>query len=160
MVMVDILQVLEAATYTAFILGATVAVIELRSMRKDRELEFFMRMNEHWTSRDFEEALLKVRELPPEIEDNREIENRCGALALWTYIDYLDGIGQMARAKMLRKDIVLDMAEWAGLWIKLEPWIMDKRQNGFPVLGLDFQWIVEEDQKWFFRNEARADRVS
>ena len=48
--MVDILQVLEGATYAAFILGATVAVIELRSMRKDRELEFYMRMNEYWCS--------------------------------------------------------------------------------------------------------------
>ena len=146
--------------YVGFIAGALFAIIELRSMRKDRELDFYLRMNEHWSSRDFEEAIIRVRELPPEIEDPREIENRCGALALWTYIDYLDGIGQLARNKMLRKEFVLDLAEWAGFWVKLEPWIMDKRQNGFPVCAVDLQWIVEEDQKWFFRNERRADRAS
>jgi hypothetical protein len=154
---VDILQVLEGLAYVGFIAGAIFAVIELRSMRRDRELDFYMRFGEHWTSKDFEEAILKVRELPPEIEDPQEIENRCGVLALWTYIDYLDGIGQMARVKLLKREFVLDLAEWAGLWIKLEPWIMDRRQNGFPVCGVDFQWIVEEDQKWFIRNLSRAE---
>jgi len=154
---VDILQVLEGLAYVGFIAGAIFAIIELRSMRKDRELEFYMRMNEYWCSRDFEEAIIKVRELPPEIDDPREVESKCGSLALWTYVDYLDGIGQMARSKILSKEFVLDLAEWAGLWIKLEPWIMDKRQNGFAVLGSDFQWIVEADQKWFLRNIPRTE---
>jgi len=157
--MVDLMQVLEGLAYVGFIAGAIFAVMELRSMRNDRELDFHLRMNEYWCSRDFEEAAIKVRELPPEVENPREIESKCGALALWTYIDYLDGIGGLAENKLLKKEFVLNLAEWAGLWVKLEPWITEKRQSGFPILAGSFQWIVEEDQKWFVRNETRADRA-
>ena len=154
--MVDILQVLEGATYMAFIAGAIFAVLELRSMNKDRETDFMMRLNEYWTSKDFIETVVKVRELP-ETNDPREIEDLVGKMALHSYVEYLDGIGQMGRNKTMRLDFVLDLAEWAGLWVKLEPWILDVRQKGIPLFGSDFQWIVEEDQLWIVRNIPRAE---
>ena len=61
--MVDILQVLEGAAYVGFIAGAIFAVMELRTLSKDRKTELTMRMNEHWASKDFEEAFIKIREL-------------------------------------------------------------------------------------------------
>jgi hypothetical protein len=78
-------------------------------------------------------------------------------MALHSYVEYLDGIGQMGRNKTMRLDFVLDLAEWAGLWVKLEPWILDVRQKGIPLFGSDFQWIVEEDQLWIVRNIPRAE---
>lgn len=157
--MVDLMRVLEGATYAAFIAGAIFAVIELRTMRKDRETDFLMRMNEFWCSKDFAEVLLKVRELP-ETDDPREIENKVGKLPLYMYVEYLEGIAMMAQNKSLKKDFVLSLAEWFNLWVKLEPWIRDVRQKGYPVFAEGFEWLVEEDQKWFVHLESRADRAT
>lgn len=157
---VDILQVLEGATYMAFIAGAIFAVVELRTMSKDRETDFLMRMNDYWSSKDFQEALLRVREMN-ETEDPHEIEDKCGRLALFTYVDYFEGIAMLAMNKSLNKQFVLNLAEWFGLWNKLEPWIMYQRQiAGSDMFAGGFQWLVEEDQKWFIRMESRTDRAS
>ena len=154
--MVDILQVLEGATYAAFIAGAIFAVIELRSMSKDRETDFLMRMNEYWTSRDFMEANLKVKELP-ETEDPREIENKVGKLDLYRYVEYLDGVAMLVQNKSLKLSFALGLAEWFNLWENLEPWILNERQKGTGVFAGGFQWLVEEDSKWFLRNLSRTE---
>jgi hypothetical protein len=158
-VVVDLLQVLEGLAYVGFIAGAIFAVIELRSMSKDRETDFQMRMNEYWSSKDFAEVLLKVRELP-ETTDPREIEDKVGKLGLYRYVEYLDGIAGLVENRSLNKKLVLSLAEWFGLWVKLEPWIFDVREKGYPVFASGFQWLVEEDQQWFVRMESRADRAS
>lgn len=78
-------------------------------------------------------AASEKRALPPEIEGPREVEDRCGALALWTYIDYLDGIGQLTRIRLPSKAVVVDMANWQGLWMRPEPGIFHQRQSGPPL---------------------------
>jgi hypothetical protein len=157
---VDILQVLEGATYAAFIAGAIFAVVELRTMRKDRETDFLLRLNEYWCSKDFADVLLKVRELP-ETGDPREIEDKVGKLDLYRYVEYFEGIAMMVQNRSLKKDFVLDLADWYGLWVKLEPWIDDVRHKAHSELFAGgFEWLVEEDQRWFVRMESRADRAS
>lgn len=140
------MQVLEGLAYVGFIAGAIFAVIELRSMRKDRETDFLMRINDYWSSRDFEEALVKLRELP-EFDDPHEIEDRCGKLALYTYIDYVEGIAQLAENKSLDLRFVLTVGDWSGMWVKVEPWIRLMRENGQPAFAQSFEWLVAEDVK-------------
>jgi len=153
---VDLLQVLEGATYAAFIAGAIFAVIELRSINKDRETDFLMRLNDFWSSRDFEETRVKVKDLP-ETDDPRQIEDTVGRVALFSYVDYFDGIAGMAENKSLKLDFVINLAEWFGMWEKLEPWVLNERQKGYKHFAASFEWLVEEDQKWFIRNLPRAE---
>ena len=155
-VVVDLLQVLEGATYAAFIAGAIFAVIELRSINKDRETDFLMRLNDFWSSRDFEETRVKVKDLP-ETDDPRQIEDTVGRVALFSYVDYFDGIAGMAENKSLKLDFVINLAEWFGMWEKLEPWVLNERQKGYKHFAGSFEWLVEEDQKWFIRNLPRAE---
>ena len=155
-VVVELLQVLEGATYMAFIAGAIFAVIELRSMNKDRETDFLMRMNDFWSSRDFEETRVKVMDLPV-TDDPRQIEDKVGRVALFSYIDYFEGIAMMAQNKSLKLGFVLGLAEWFALWEKLDPWVLNERQKGSGAFAGGFEWLVEEDQKWFFRNLSRTE---
>ena len=155
-VVVDPMQVLEAATYAAFIAGAMFAVIELRSMNKDRETDFLMRFNEYWSSKDFMDTHVKVRELP-ETDDPREIEDMIGRVALFRYVEYLEGIAMLIQNKSLKLSFALNLAEWFGLWEKLEPWILNERQKGRGVFAGGFEWLVEEDSRWFLRNLSRIE---
>jgi hypothetical protein len=153
---VDLLQVLEGATYAAFIAGAIFAVIELRSMNKDRETDFLMRMNDFWSSRDFEETRIRVMDLPI-TDDPGKMEDKVGRVALYSYVDYFEGIAMMVQNKSLKLGFALSLAEWFNLWEKLEPWILDERQRGRGLFGGGFEWLVEEDQKWFSRNLSRSE---
>ena len=154
--MVEVLQVLEGATYAAFIAGAIFAVIELRSMNKDRETDFLMRMNEYWASRDFMDVHIKARELP-ETDDPRQIEDKIGKVALYSYVEYFEGIAGLVQNKSLKLDFALSIFEWFGIWEKLEPWILNERQKGRGVFATGFEWLVEEDSKWFLRNLSRSE---
>ena len=142
--MVDILQVLEGLAYVGFITGAIFAVVELRSMGKDRETDFLMRLNDYWSSRDFTGALVKVRELP-ETDDPHEIEDKCGKLALYSLVGYLEGISMMAENKLLNKKFVLYITDWSGIWTKLEPWIDYVRRNEQIGFADSLEWLVAED---------------
>ena len=112
--MVDILQVLEGAAYVGFIAGAIFAVMELRSLSKDRRTELIMRMNEHWSSKDFEEAWIKIREL--DSKNPSEMEEKCSRLSLWMVVNYFDGIGNLARENLLDREFVLGQVNWVFMW--------------------------------------------
>jgi len=140
---VDTLQVLEGATYLAFIVGALVAVYELRSMSKDRKTELMMRMNEHWCSRDFEEALLNIKEL--DTKDPREMEGKCGKVSLWMVVDYDDTIAAMAYYNLLDRKFVLQQIAFDIHWEILQPWIVDMRQKiDNPFVGASLEWAAAE----------------
>jgi len=136
---VDMLQVLEGLAYVGFIAGAIFAVIELRSLSKSRKTELMVQFNEHWSSKEFEEAFCKIREL--DTKDPREMEKKCGTVALWMTVDYIDGIADLAYDKLLDRDWVLTFVAWDLIWEALEPWIIDMRQKiGNPAIGHGLEW--------------------
>ena len=146
--MVDILQVLEGATYAAFIVGAIIAVYELRSASKDRRAETLMRTNEFWCSKDFEETFLKMREAyDDKVQGSKELEDRVGKLALWTLVDYLDGVASLAKTRAIDKKTVLIMFGWYRMWSGLEPWVRYKRENGYPQVAESFEWLATEEKR-------------
>jgi hypothetical protein len=145
---VDILQVLEGATYAAFIVGAIIAVYELRSVAKDRRADMLMRLNEFWCSKDFEEMFLKIREAYEEkIQGAREYEDRVGKLAMWTLADYLDGLAALARTKVIDKETLFVTLSFYRMWLGLEPWIRDKRKNGYPQFCDNFEWLAMKEKR-------------
>jgi hypothetical protein len=149
---VDILQVLEGAAYVGFIAGAIFAVMELRTLSRDRKTEVVMRMNEYWASKDFEEAFIKIREL--DSEDPRQMEEKCTKQSLWMVVDYLDGIGVLAEDGLLDKKYVINMIAWELIWDRLEPWVIDMRKKvGNPELATGFQYAAKEARRINARQE-------
>jgi hypothetical protein len=145
---VDILQVLEGATYAAFIVGAIVAVYELRTMSRDRRLEMSMRFNEHWCSKDFEEAFTKIRGLSPEDMDPRQIEEKCTQEALWMVVDYVSGIGDLYYEKSVDRRFVFNFIAWDLMWQKLKPWVIDMREKtGNPYIGFSLENCAKEERR-------------
>ncbi len=147
--MVDILQALEAATYMAFIAGAVFAVVELRAISRDRRTDMLLRLNDHWSSKEFEEAVNPIRLLMlVDAKDPAEIEKRCSFDNLMTVIDYLDGIGELARLKLLDKDFIAEMLNWTAFWSALGPWIEDARAKyKSPRFAEGFQFMADEERR-------------
>ncbi len=143
--MVDLVQVLEGATYLAFIAGAIFAVFELRSISGDRKTDLMMRMNEYWASKSFQETLLKLRET--KTKEPLEIEKAVGKLELYALVDYLDGIASLAQFKLLSVKFICYQYPWAGTWNKLEPYVQYYREHGRKYWGLAFESIAKTDLK-------------
>ncbi len=141
--MVDASLVLDAIVAVSIAAGAFFAVVELRSMSKDRRTELIMRMNEHWSSKDFEEAWIRVREL--DSKNPGEMEKECPKLSLWMVVNYFDGIGDLARENLLDREFVLGKVNWVFMWERLEPWVVDIRQKmGNPCIGRALEWAAAE----------------
>ena len=144
---VDMLQVLEGLAYVGFIAGAIFAVWELRTMSRDRQTEFILRVNEFWSTKDFQDAYAKVQQLNS--QDPKEIEEICTRQSLNIVAGYLDGVGDLARRKLLKKDLVLDVAAWDILWNRLLPWIDSERNRSGNVLAFyGFEYVADESRKW------------
>ena len=146
--MVDLMQVLEGATYAAFIAGAIFAVVEVRSIKNDRKTELVMRMGEY-LSINFQETLLKLSDL--DTKDPRQIEEKVGRLGIYGLVGYLEQIAVLAQHKLLDTKFVCYMFPWVGIWRKLEPYVMYVRQSGHKYWAADLEWIAAEDMKFIDR---------
>lgn len=147
--MVDLLQVLEGATYAAFIAGAIFAVIELRSISGDRKTDLLMRMNEYWASKDFQETLMKLRNTKS--KEPLELEKSVGKLELYALVDYLDGIASLAQFRLIGTKFVCYQYPWTGTWNKLEPYVVYTREQGRKYWGGNLEWIAKIDLKYIKR---------
>jgi hypothetical protein len=146
-VVVDLLAILEGLAYVGFIAGAIFAVIELRTMARDRQTQFIMRVNEFWSTKDFEEAVTRIDEL--DSKDPRKMEEMATKTSLKLVVNYLDGIGDLARRGLLKKELVLDITAWDTVWDKLLPWIdSERKRTGNIHFGYGFEYAAEECRKW------------
>ncbi len=135
MVLVDMLQVLEGAAYLAFIVGAIVAVYELRSLKKDRRFEFLMRLMDLGINREFQDPMSKIWRSSASTAEELEKEISPGELYMigefWSWAAFLSESGWIER-----KDL-LDYMAYDDLWKKMGPWIMAERKatgSMWPVL--------------------------
>ena len=147
--MVDLLQVLEGATYTAFIAGAIFAVFELRSIKSDRKTELIMRVTEYLSDKELQETMAKVREI--NTKDPLQIEAEVGKDAIFALVDYLDGISSLAQFKLLDVKFLCYQFTWAGTWNRLEPYVKHMRPRSLKYWGSGFEWMAKEDMKWIKR---------
>lgn len=146
--MVDLMQVLEAATYAAFIAGAIFAVMELRTMSRERKMGLILRFNEFWCSKDFVEAFTKVKRLGPKDKDPRQIEEKCTEESLWMVMDYITGVGDLYYDNLLDRKFVFGLIAWDLIWQRLEPWVIDVRQKvGNPYIGLSLEGCAAEERQ-------------
>ena len=144
--MVDILQVLEGAAYLGFIAGAIFAVYELRDMKKSRDFDLMMRLNESWLNRDFVEATVKV--MRADFATAKEAEEQCSAVTLKLVADYFDSYATLIRSGLA--DAARVPLAFETCYGKLEPWIVGWEET-VPGRYDDLRWIANEQ-----RNERLA----
>ena len=139
------MQALEGATYAAFIVGAIVAVFELRSISKDRKLELDTRLSELWLSRDFIEALAKWDET--DWQSAESAERTCPKADLIMIAELFNHAATLARDKFVSKKFVLGQFDFEYPWSKMGPWCLDWRKRVSPSELMDFEWMANEQRK-------------
>jgi len=141
---VDTLQVLEGATYTAFIVGALVAVYELRTMSRDRKTELLVNMAEHWSSREFVEAISSYAEA--DLHSAEAAEKTCPRVHLLMMSEYFDSIATLARKKAISFDLMGQLLDFEGVWERMKPWCLHMREKTNPSEFADFEWMANEQR--------------
>ena len=147
--MVDILQVLEGATYAAFIVGAIVAVFELRSISRDRRAELLIRSQEMFCSRDMEQAA--VNAVIADMQPGKVADVDAKMIA-----DYFEFLGAMARTKLGDKDIVGYIMSHEAMWEWMHPWILSWEERVGEGRFPNFEWMANEERKKRLAAEQRA----
>jgi len=157
---VDILQVLEGGAYVGFIFGAIFAVLELRTMSKDRKTELLMRTSEFCCTLEWEEAAAKF--MKARFQTPEEAEEQVSLPVLMMIADYCEGIGTLAQRGLVPKDVVLDMLPIEYVWDKIKVWaqapsdIDDPNRGKYGPTYPSFEWLASEDRK---RRVAREQKV-
>ena len=131
MIVVDILPYLEGLAYVGFIAGAIFTVLELRDMKKDRQLGVYLQAGAHITTREFEDVLCKIWKADP--NDVRALERQASYTELSMVADYMEILAGLTERGLMDKRV---WANWPFdvVWEKLGPWIIAQREaDGVPT---------------------------
>jgi len=135
---VDILQVLEGATYLAFIVGAIVAVYELRDMKKDRRLALVMQAMTHHTTLEFEDAVGKLWRA--NATDAAGLEKQVGYAELGMITDFYWSIAQLGLQGVVDRKMLYPFFPFRSVWSRIKPFVIAERA----ATGLANSWIELE----------------
>lgn len=138
--MVDLLQVLEGATYAAFIVGAIVAVFELRAMSRDRKTEMMFRNREFFCSREFEEATVNA------VKGNFE-PGKVSDVDMKMVADYWDYMATMVRRKLVDFDTATQLLSYDRVWDWIKPWVLTWEDRVGKGRYEDFEWMANEEHR-------------
>jgi hypothetical protein len=161
---VDLLQVLEGAAYVGFIAGAIFAVIELRTLTKDRKTELLMRVTEFSGTLEFETAGAKF--MRASFRTPEEAEEQCSLPVLMMIADFNENLGILAQRGLVSKDVVLDTFNFEYVWDKIKVWArpplseparpnVDNYRPSYPA----FEWLAGEYKKKRLAAEQKAKGV-
>lgn len=158
--MVELLQVLEGLAYVGFIAGAIFAVLELRTMSKDRKTELVMRASEFMCTLEWEQAAAKF--MKARFQTPEEAEEQVSLPVLLMVADYCEGIGTLAQRGFVPKDVVLDLLPVEYVWNKIKVWVKapsdidDPDRDKFGPTYPCFEWLAGEDRKRRLAQEQKA----
>ena len=152
--MVDILPYLEGLAYVGFIAGAVFAVIELRSISKDRKLELYVRLSERWNSHDFSEAMVNLGKA--DLQSAETAKKTCPETDLVMIAEYFDWVASLARKKLIEEDFILSAYDFEFAWSVMKSWCLDWRKRMAPNQLSDFEWIAGKQQAWRQASEWNA----
>ncbi len=138
--MVDILQVLEGAAYVGFIAGAIFAVIQLRTISKDRKTAVIVELYSAFISTDMAEAYSKV--LDGDFPSAVDMEQKCSHASLARIAGFYEGAGYLARKKLVDPKVVIDFLPTTSVWNKMKPWVMFDRERMGPSQWMEFEYLA------------------
>jgi hypothetical protein len=147
MAMVDATFVMDAIVAVSIAAGAAFAVLELRSMSKDRKTELLMRIAEFTCRLEFEEA--GARFVKANFQTPEEAEEQLSLPVLMMLADYNDFLGTLAKNELVPKDAILDTFDFEYAWEKIKVWARspnaadqdgERRGPSYPY----FEWLAGE----------------
>ena len=144
---VDILPYLEGAAYVGFIAGATFAVLELRTMSRDRKIELMLRQTEFFCSRDFEEATVNA------VKGNFE-PGKISDVDMKMLADYWDSMAEMMRMKLVSSDVV--NLNYESVWEWMRPWLATWEERVGEGRFENFEWMAHQQCKERLAAEQKA----
>jgi hypothetical protein len=145
------LPILEGATYLAFIVGAIVAVYELRDLKETRELETSLRLADQWLNRDFVEATVKL--MRAEYTTAKEVQDQSLEVDAKYVADLFDWYaGLIQEGRIDRKSV--DLA-FGTCYEGLEPWIVWWEKELTPGRYDALRWAAGQEPKWELEDEKK-----
>lgn len=128
--MVDLLVGLEALASISFVVGAVVAVIELRRISRDRKAETILRLAGVLDSLESEQAYEKILGVDmthsPEPELLEQKVSRAQLIFVSTQYDY---VGYLLKKNLIDRDLVLEVVSPGPAWRALRKWIAQYREH-------------------------------
>jgi len=143
---VDPMQVLEAATYAAFIAGAMFAVIELRDLKRDRRLGLLMQACIHGTTREFEDALSKVWRA--DASDAKGLEKQVSPVDLFMIADFFVSVAHFGQEGLIDRRTLTGFFPFSYLWNKMKLWVIAERvAAGMPKLCCEWELLAQFQER-------------
>lgn len=142
----DLIEMLQVATYIAFIAGAIFAVVELRDYKRERQMEILMRIAEHVNTREFQDAMMKMAKA--NAENPKELEKQVSASDLNMIANYFEHVAWLGTTGIVDRKMIIRFYPWQYFWQRLQPWIEPMRKE------FDAEMLYEDIEKMAKLSEA------
>ena len=152
--MVDALQALQASAYVGAILGAAVAIWNLKGFARDRRTRLVLDIYAHHGTLEFSEHFMKI--MNAEFENANEAEEKCGLVTLVMVGSYYEGVSLLIRRKLVDAGLVFESLPFNAVWEKMKPWCLDRRVKlNDPTIFENLEYAAGLVRTY---NEARQNR--
>ena len=139
--MVDASLVLDAIVAVSIAAGAFFAVMELRSMSRDRKTDIMMRCMEFSCTREYIEIDRKISN--SKALDAKGLEHDVSVVGLDLAVTSVEFLAFLARRNLIDRKLVLEFWPTDVAWKKLRPWVIAEREKtGIHDLYCDFEWLA------------------
>ena len=152
--MIDLLQVLQASAYVGAILGAAVAIWNLKGFARDRRTRLVLDIYSHHGTLEFSTHFMKI--MNAEFNDAKEAEEKCGLVTLIMVSSYYEGISLLIKRRLVDAGLVFESLPFNAVWEKIKPWCLDRRTKlSDPTLFENLEYAAGLVRTY---NEARQNR--
>jgi hypothetical protein len=139
---VDILPYLEGLAYVGFIAGAIFAVMELRDIKRDRQIGLMTRLMEHGATREFQEPMGKIWRT--KATDAQELEKEISSTNLYMVGEYWSVTAFLATSGLVKRKDLLKYMDYESLWGRMGPWITAERKaTDSPEMWSDIEELAQ-----------------
>jgi len=125
MYLVGSMEVLEAAAYASFVVGAVFAIWQLHEMRRDRRTQLVLQAMTHYTTREFEDAMCKLTRA--DASDAKELEKQVSYVDLYMITDFHWAIAHLGLQGLMDTRTLTGFFAFSFVWNKIKPWIIAER---------------------------------
>jgi hypothetical protein len=162
--MLDIPSISAIVAATGVLVGVVLTVLELRHLLKQRQTDLVVGLYSVFTTGDFLEAILKVRNL--EFRDYRDFVKKYGSVlsetptnvAILKIANYFDAAGTLLHRGLIDVDLASELLISGTLdfWIKLKPVIEGFREETGSRYFSWFEYFYNEMKKREQKLQSKA----
>ena len=125
----DIASISAVVAALGVVVGVALAYLELRNLVKQRRTELLMRIYSHWATKEWVDALEKVR--TRESKGYQEYAEDYGLTEFIQVLAVFEGVGYLMHRNLVDKDLVCGLISESTLmtWEKIQPMLEDARKQ-------------------------------